>query len=214
MTTLGTLIEKVEQRIPDTGDFLPADITELLNDGYAIVSAAVKLPGLDATAEVTAVIDDISVSLPDDYQRGLYRCKVKATGRDVKIVNSLAQMVTATGSLEGTGDITHVTVVGRKLYYQGKPTAEVVLVLYYYRKPTPMVEAGDEPSALPDHYQKRLLQSYALGEIFEEIEAGLDGATPDTTRHQGKFWALVDALKREIREGVSNPTPSCTGIDI
>lgn len=213
MTALGTLIAKVENKIHDPS-FTADDITDLLNEGLGVVSGKVKLPELDTTGEVTAVSTEISVPVPDDYQRGLYRCKIKATGRKVAVLNSLGQLARMTGGLEGTGDITHVAVVGRKLFYQGKPAADVVLVLYYYRKPTPMVELTDEPTCIPEHYQGRLLQAYAAGEIFEEIEDGLEGGTPNTTKQQGKFWALVAELERENKEGVSNPAPPCTGVDL
>ena len=213
MTTLGTLIETVERKVDDES-YTPEVITEVINEGLGVISGKVKLPSLDQTSEVTALSTAISVPVPDDYQRGLYRCKIKASGRDVTICNSLGQMIRKTGGLEGTGDITHVAVVGRKLYYQGKPSTDVVLVISYYRKPTPLALEGDKPDCLPEHYQKRLLVAYALGEIYEEIEDGLEGGTPNTTKQQGKFWALVGELEKETKEGVSNPAPPTTGCDI
>lgn len=213
MATLSALVSKVEQKIDDES-FTADNITSLLNEGRLIISGAVKLPELDATAEVTTDIDDNFVSLPDDYQRGLYRCRVKATGREVRVLNSIGQLGRYTGGMEGTGDVTHVAPVGRRLYYQGKPAVAVVLVLSYYRKPTPMVDNADEPTELPDNFQMPILVSYAMGELHDGIEDALEGQKQNTTWYQGKFLEQLDKLGKEIREGVSNPPPPTTGCDV
>jgi len=212
MANLGTLIEKVTRRILDDS-FTEDEITEYLNEGLNVVSGAVKLPELDAVGEVTTATDAISVPLPENYQRGLYRCEVKDTGKKVTVLNNKGQLAVYSHGLKNEGDVSHVAVVGRELFYQAQPSVATTLVLHYYRKPTPLAAEDDEPSCLPVHYHNRLLESYACGEIFELIEDGLEGGTPNTDRQQKKFWALVGELKKELKEGVSNPPPPLTKVN-
>lgn len=213
MTTLSVLIAKGRTLVDDES-FTEEWATELLNEGMKVISNKVKLPDLDTSSEVTATNSGNSVSVPDDYQRGLYRCRVKDSGRDVRVFNSLAQIVEHTGSMEAKGDINCVAVVGKLLYYQGTPDNDVVLVLYYYRKPVPMVDDDDEPDGLPEHFQRSLLGAYVGGEMYYLIEDGVEGATPNTDKYQGRFARLIDELSKELRAGISNPPPAKTRLGL
>ncbi len=88
-----------------------------------------------------------------------------------------------------------VCVKGSKLYYQGIPTAATTLGLHYYKKPTTMVTATDEPDGIPEHLQLRLIKHYVCKEIMgEAIEDGQDNHGIGVKYHTGKFYEAMTEL--------------------
>jgi hypothetical protein len=114
--------------------------------------------------------------------------------------------------LDHSGPVSEVTIRGGDLYYQGIPGVPTELTLFYYRKPTLLVDydpsgedgeagdlADDIPDGIPEPFQKGLLVNYACKEIFDEIEDGMDGEKLNTQRYEAKYQAALAKLCKSIR---------------
>lgn len=211
---LDALIARVQIKLDDDDSFTVVDITRELNNCLYAVSKRLKLPENDTVEDVTCVAGDISVALPTEYQRGLYKCTNKTTKKNCNIYNSKGQLARYCYGLDNEGDIDSVAVVGRNLFFQGSPSEDTELTLYFYGKPDILILGTDEPVCIPEEKQIPILVSYAIAELFEDLEDGIEGATPNRDYYRGKFELGVLDLERETREGVSNLQPFTTGCDI
>lgn len=166
------------------------------------------LPDLYAYGTVDTSITLPYVSLPADYQRGIFSVYdssndlIRAPRGENYYAFSRFLSMASNKSLAEAGSIYQVAVKGSRIYYQGIPTASTTLGIHYYRKPVDMALDGDTPDGLPDHLSEDLVKHYVLKEIFgEKIEDGQDNTGIGTKYHTGKFFEamtdLIDFIGRD-----------------
>jgi hypothetical protein len=80
-----------------------------------------------------------------------------------------------------------VAVVFQTLYYKPIPKAAETITLYYYKHPDAITLVSDPPEWIPPHLQKPLSLNYLVKEIFAQIEEGVDGNTPNTTKYTNLY---------------------------
>lgn len=199
---LESLISAVENIIQDSS-YTSEDITDLINEAVSAVAKGVEVPGelgitsplpdLYATADVTLTDSARSVSLPADYQRGLFN--VYGT-QHIPLMDSFARFIKRYPALE-TGDSVEACVVhGKSLFYH--PAVSGTVNVSYYKKPDTLTTDSDEPTCIPDHLHRRLLVSFACREIFNRIEDGIEGQKINTSAYDTEFYEAVMALDREL----------------
>ncbi|MCP4493239.1 MAG: hypothetical protein GY820_38945 [Gammaproteobacteria bacterium] len=193
---------KVQSKITDTS-YTGVQILALLNLGQLEVAGGgvrphglpkvAPLPDLLSSDTVTAAVDARSVALPDEYHRGLFMV-VDASGEEVTIKESYIDHLERFPTLE-TGSTEQCCVMGSSLHYA--PSEAQDLTVHFYRLPVDM-ETDDEADGIPTHLQERLLVSYAVKEIFGEIEQGIDGNTPNADKWEARYQLALTDLEREI----------------
>lgn len=206
---LGALMSKIHSVVQDPA-FYGTDLIERINDAVNSIAAGIRmpnggvsppLPDLFTISTVTTVAGLAYASLPVNYQRGLanvydssgYRI-AHPRGGGYYSFNLFLQQANHKALLE-TGSVYMVCVKGSKLYYQGIPSAATTLGVHYYKRPTPMVTATDEPDGIPEHLQLRLIKHHVCKEIFgEAIEDGQDNAGIGTKYHTAKFFEAMTDL--------------------
>jgi len=206
MATLTTLTDAIQLVIHD-GSY--TDITDRINDAVNNIAAGQRMPDgsispplndLFVSASVSTTTDAFT-SLPANYQREVFYV-VNSRGDRVPPVSGggyYSFMLFLNNAykkdLSQAGPLTDVCVKGRKLYYQGIPSASEDLTVSYYRKPVAMVDATDEVDGIPDHLQVRLIKHYVCKEIFGEgLEDGAESRKVGTTYHTNKFFEAMIAL--------------------
>jgi len=146
---LDTIITEIEDIIQDSS-YTEAILITRLNDAARNIAAGVRiasgmvsppLPGLYDTDTVTTSTTLPYVSLPSDYQRGLF---MVADDNSDQIYPprgggyydfALFLRHASHKDLTQSGSIYVAAVRGLKLYYQGIPSAAETLTLHFYRKP-------------------------------------------------------------------------------
>jgi hypothetical protein len=205
LNTAEQLISAVVRKVQDAS-FSREDILGFLNQGLIEVAGLVKLPDLSTSDTVTTATDSPFIPLPSNYHRGLYAAVSTDQNRRVKIEESFLKFLTRYPMLNVSGSVSLVSVgMGNCLYYQGIPASPDDLILYFYKKPVPLVSDGDIPTCLPEHLQAPILVNFAAKEIFNLIEEGLDGKTPNTDRHGKLYGWAVSALAAFVPPAPAEP---------
>ena len=223
--TLSSLIAAIQDILQDSA-YTTTKIAELINDAVNSIAAGIRmpngqisppLPDLFTMLTVTTSLTLPYVSLPINYQRKVMNVYDSSGSRIappsgggyyafalfLKRVNNF--------NLTEAGSVYRVCVKGSKLYYQGIPTTATTLGVHYYKRPTPMVTATDEPDGIPEHLQLRLIKHHVCKEIFgEAIEDGQDNAGIGTKYHTAKFFEAMTDLVDFI--GI-DATPQYYGFD-
>lgn len=171
---------------PKIGD---ARTKNLLNEGYldSLYRTTEPLPALETTGEARTTLDQAFTALPDDYLRNLEIVYCSTQDQRLTILGSLQLLKIKYPGLAKTGNIEHVAVSNRLLYYQGIPSTRRTLSLNYFCKPTLMSNERDEPTMLPENLHRRLLVNYACKELFSRIEDGMDGRKNNTAYHAAEY---------------------------
>jgi len=210
MPTLNELNSRVRFIIQDKSPTISAAINSYINEGIEMVAAAVLLPDLEISAEITTLSTAVEVDIPDSwgYDRNLYYVSSQSTKKELSIYSSESLFVREYPKFRvqfRKGPIEAITVHSGKLVYY--PVAEETLLCKYYKKPALLAEGTDEPTYIPQHLQYRLLTSYAASEIFSLIEDGIEGPKVNTTFHMTRFENALIQLDEYFRMGRSRPEP-------
>jgi len=164
-------------------------------------SMSPPLPELYSIDTVATATDAAYKALPDTYQRNVSLI-LNSEGRQIYppdrgdyysfklFLGNIREK-----DLSETGDIYAVSVKGRNLYYQGIPAESENLTVHFYRKPTTLVSNGDEPSAIPNHLQMRLIKNY-VG--FQLAATMVDGIEPMARYHEAEFYKAANDLQDYI----------------
>lgn len=209
MSTFLELRTRVTDLIEDddvaslVGTFINQGVSEIAGGVISLLDGAndpipniiiPPLPELFTIGTVETSLTDPFVSMPDDFQRDLNFVS-SARGSEIDIAHSFISFIETYPLLNKVGTITEVFEHGKKLYYQGIPTTEETLTLYYYRKPVAMEEYEDVPDGIPEHLQMSLLSSFACWKSYEFLEDGIEGEIPNTIKYKNSFIEAVRALE-------------------
>ncbi len=180
-------------------EYLNRAVNEIAGGGVSPhgVAKLAPLPDLFKTDTVTTSTSNPYVSLPSDYMRGLFMV-FNSDNDELEIYKSFINFVRKTDNMSETGTVDWVCRKGGNIYYQPKPTTANDLTLYYYKTPTDMVNATDEPEGIPGHLQDRLLVNHVCMRIFSEIEQDMDSRGMNTAKHTGLYMVAQDELERFI----------------
>lgn len=171
-------------------------LLERLNAGLLYAAGQVLLPDLVALNTVNTSVTNPYVDLPVDYHRELHFVASAMQHGEIPIETSAIRFLKKYPLLDLQGHVQQVSVVGKQLYYQGKPATADTLTLAYYRLPAPlnMNDLSAEPEGIPSHLHESLLVSYAAWKIYDDIEDALDGQPVNTKKHMGHYLAAIAEL--------------------
>jgi len=204
------IVEAVARKTlsPDHDDTV---ILEIINRGLVEIAGGgdrehgaalvAPLPGLLTADDVTLEAGDISVAMPEDFQRGLVR--VSVGGEPLKRMESIHALLKR---YDGEAGIPEGYVIkGNTLWLMPAPSANTDVDLYYHRLPAALSATGT-PEGIPEHLQYKLLFNYACREIFSDIEQGLEGKSPDTLKYDALYNRALTDLERFIGPEDGEPT--------
>lgn len=206
---LNTLTNAIQDILQDSA-YSNTKVESLINDAVTAIAAGIRmpngmvsppLPDLFTVSTVTTVLGVAYVSLPVGYQRGLTNVYdasgnriAPPRGGDYYSFYLFLQQANHKALME-TGSVYMVCVKGSKLYYQGIPSAATTLGVHYYKRPTPMVTATDEPDGIPPHLELPLIKHRVLMDIYGEmLEAGVTEPAVGMKYHTGKFYEAMTEL--------------------
>lgn len=206
MATLALLTTAIRDIIGDDS----IELTDRINEAVSIIAGGIRMPDGQFSSPLPELFESDTVGttsnayvdLPATYQRNLFYVADENGSRIdpprggsyysfVLFLNNLSEK-----DMSQTGSVDRVCAKGRRLYYQGIPTASEDILIYFYRKPVDMNLEDDEPDGLPDHLSKRLIVHYVCKEIFGEgLEDGDNSRAIGAKYHNDKFYmAMIDLL--------------------
>jgi len=213
------LISRVQEIEPDP-DFTSTQILALLNEAQMSVAGGgernhrlpllAPLPELSSSATVTLAVDATSVALPATYHRGVFFVTDSNDYR-LRKFESHINLLKIYPSLE-VGTPEAYVVKGNTLFYAPAQAQDVTV--HFFRFPVDMTTAVDsKPDGIPEHLQERLLVSYAVMKMSQQIEIGMESSRPNTDFWEARHQAALTDLERMIGpedvdpEHVSSTTP-------
>jgi len=205
--TLKSLRDAVVNSIQDPS-FSDADIDAILNRGLLEIAGGSTrgfdvptlppLPDLQYDFEITTVIGDGSVTIPETYQRGnLYA--YDESGEFLQRYDSLIAFHKAFKSTSDNSVLAY-HVRGKKIFYWGVPSSATIFHLGAYRLPTVMGADNDVPDGIPDHLQYRLLYNYCCMECYSTIEQDVRSAARNTEKHSAEYAKALTDLYSVIKK--------------
>ena len=205
MPTFEELIRRTEGLVDDRG--LTERFEDLINQGVSEIAGGMQslllnvitppLPNLFSMATVTTDTSLAYVNMPSTFHRNL-QLAVSASGIEIDIAHSFIKFTEIYPALDRPGNISEVVEQGGKLYYQGIPSVAEEINLHFFRKPVIMIADDDEPDGIPEHLQMSLLTNFAVWKVYEFIEDGLEGETPNTTKFKSFFMEALKTLELAI----------------
>lgn len=180
-----TLADKVIRKIQD-GSYTWVDVVDEFNSCLEYLSGKYNLLELEHTEDITTGTLN-HVPLPTSFQKNLWHCRSITHNRPIGIDDTIINLFRRYSVLDLTGNVRHVAVKGRHLYYQRIPSTAETLRLIFYRYPERLRTRQDKPTCLPPHLVEPLLVNYACKEIFSEIEDGIEGTQVNTQRYTERF---------------------------
>jgi len=198
------LISKVQDVEPDP-DFSEADILALLNEGQLSIAGGgershgfpllAPLPELVSSAVVTLAVDAVSVSMPSTYQRGVFFV-TNSSGEKLAAFDSHIEFLNRYPILR-TGDTAAYCLQGNLFRYA--PTKAHNVTVHFFRFPVDMTDdVASTPDGIPGHLQIRLLVSFALYRMYQQIEIGQEASKPNTDKWFGNHQLALTDLERFI----------------
>lgn len=206
MATLASLTAVIEEVIDDDS----IEITNKINDSISMISAGIRMPdGIISpplpelyTSDTVPTTVNAYADLPANYQRNVFYIADSSGDRILPpaggtyydfmlFLNNIQKK-----DLSETGSVYRVCVRGKKLYYQGIPSASEDLTIHYYKKPTVLVQGTNEVNGIPDHLQTRLIKHDVCRNIFGTLlEDGENSNKMGYDHHTAKFYeAMIDLV--------------------
>jgi len=169
---------------------------ERLNMGLTEIAALFLIPGLSASDTVSALTTVDHVAMPVDFHHDLYLATTETYPNGLVLSPNLKDLI-VTANHDLTGNVQKVTVEFQTLYYAPIPSeAAETITLYYYMNPTAITLVSDLPTWIPSHLQKPLMVNYLAKELFSQIEEGVDGNTPNTSKYANFYGQGLMILER------------------
>ena len=192
--TVKELTERILRIVQDRS-FTADDVLVYLNECLLEIAGSedpqILLPDLEAQADVTTSTSGPSCDLPENFQKNLFGCYSLTQNRPIKVFNSKILLLQRFRPIDQVGLVRGVAQVGKKLWYQRIPSTAETLTLYFYGKPSPLVDENSRPECLPDHLARRLLENGVIARMYDLIEDGMDGAKVNTTHYLDLYNAAL-----------------------
>lgn len=154
---LGRLEAELRLLIMDQSLF--KNFKQWLNDAVDEIAADFDLPTLKTRtpSTVTTTTSAWIYDPPATFGKRLYECR-NSDGNSVRICRDVSELDRLDINHTTTGDaVTHVCVDLIDNSFCIYPRAVDTLSAWFYQAPTPMVDAADEPAAIPAAYRQRVI---------------------------------------------------------
>lgn len=190
--TVETIAEAVQDVLQDES-YDSTWIVGKFNEALLLVTTMCRIPGLQMYDDVTAAVAGVSVAMPDTYLHDLYLVTSLNFPSGMTIAPNLKELVTRYAATD-TGQVEMVALDNHTLNFRPAPTEEETLTVHYYAKPDTLLLGDTFPDYIPEILHKEIFQNYAIKEAYMQIEDGVDGKVPNTTRYAGLFAGGVASL--------------------
>lgn len=152
---LGEIKTELELHVRDAQ--LSAYFTTWTNDAVYEIANDFSLPALKLEEPTTKTVTESAwlYDMPNTYMKNLYKC-YDSDWNKITIKRDLGDIDTIDIDHDETGDnVTTVAVRNSRLGIY--PMAAETINLWFYKKPTDLVDDEDEPDCIPKQYHRRVI---------------------------------------------------------
>lgn len=156
--------------------------TQWFNDAVEEIAADFDLPALRVRQPSLVTTNNAAwiYDMPSSYSRNLFKCynlndHPVYVCRDMEELDRLDIRHTTAGE-----KVTHIVVDPSDNSLCVYPMANDVLSLWFYQKPTPMVNAADEPTCIPAEFRSRVILPKTIIKNYRILQDMITDA-PDTS---------------------------------
>jgi len=185
--------------------------TEISTVAAGAITVPTALADESIGESITITAD--SVAMPSNYQRNLTKVYSLTRTQELRVFDTLEDMLDACTSNENTtepfwvtnpylsGQARGVAIRGSKLHFQPVPVVNAsednteYLQLFYQRLPVAMTLPSSAPADLPQEIAKTLLVNYALYKIYDAAETEVGQQSAMTTKHFGFYNSALNELR-------------------
>jgi len=178
---LAEILSRVVDGLEDPSYSEETDIMPLVNEFVTETSRLYRLPDLQARGTLSIAEGDISVEMPDNFHKDVYRIYNSSLLKAVNLRSNLMALEELYSGWENQGSIKDVAIIGSTMWVKPVPISDQELDIFYYREPV-LYEYDDEESELdgiPDDLC-HVAVDYVLSKLYPKIESGLEGRKPNT----------------------------------
>lgn len=185
--TVAKMVDRILNKIDDDS-YDNDDVLDSLNRCAIHIASVITIKELATVGTVTAGAGDNTVSLPSDFQKNLVHAYNKTTGERIEVRKSRRLVDRYSDNPNTSGNVVVVCNDYPNLYFKNSPSSDQEIDLYYHRKPDEITfEDNIFPPYIPESHVFKLFYNYALNELYDEIEDGIDGEKVNTKWHESKF---------------------------
>lgn len=163
------------------------DVLDYFNDCLMDLAGEFLLPDLDTWVDIDTDPNTDHARMPVRFMKNLRYAHSLTHNREVRRYGGLSQLYRLFSTLDQTGRVLGVCAQGADLYYQRIPSSTETIRINFYRFPDRLETRFDKATCLPDHLVKPLLKHYALKELYDEIEDGVEGQKINTSKHSNEY---------------------------
>lgn len=193
---------EVKGIVMDQSPYILLGIPDYINEAIQLIAEEVKFPELKQVTSVTAGIVNYYTNMPVTWSSRLNYAG-NSDGEYTVLDGGLEELIRLYPTLAETGDIKHLTLEGRVLYYQPIPTTATVITCIGYHSPALLVSGTDTPDFIPSFLHREAIVNKAAMIAYNAIEDGMEGDKVNTKI----FASLAEVGLNRVRAYISRRRP-------
>lgn len=193
---------EVKGIVMDQSPYILLGIPDYINEAIQLIAEEVKFPELKQVTSVTAGIVNYYTNMPATWSSRLNYAG-NSDGEYTVLDGGLEELIRLYPTLAETGDIKHLTLEGRVLYYQPIPTTATVITCIGYHSPALLVSGTDTPDFIPSFLHREAIVNKAAMIAYNAIEDGMEGDKVNTKI----FASLAEVGLNRVRAYISRRRP-------
>lgn len=204
MEGIGVMVDRVRRAVKDSS-FGDDFIFDLINDAIYEIAMLVRPPALIVyDAELVFASGQNIVAAPDDFfGPSLMIAKVGSTGQNLSVTSRVTEFDVMYS--RRTASLHTACVKGNSILINAAPTSSLTLLITYLKRPTVYADLFDNGDAI-DFFIPRIgenaVTAYAIREIFNMIEDGIEGDKRNTLNYDALFSRNIS--KMAAHYGIEN----------
>lgn len=196
--TLGEMQREFNAIVQDASAEILVSTVDYINEAVQQIAEEVNFPELKQVVAVITNPDAYYVNMPVAFS-GRLKYAGNSSGKHKILDGGIDEMLEWYPSLDEQGNIIHVALDGKLLYYHPVPAEATVITCVGYAVPPLLVHELDTPSFIPDYLHREAIVNKAASIAYNTIEDGLVGEKVNTL----VFAGLAEVGLNKLRAYVS-----------
>lgn len=184
--TVTEVTTRVLRKMQDDA-FDATDVLTALDQCNVEIATILDIKELVTVSEVTFTNSQNNITLPSDFCKNLFLGYNKTTNRHLDVYDSRRILTRRLTHLDRAGNVEAICKDGENIFYQKVPAADQTGDVHYHALPDDLASDGEFPSYVPGNFIHRLYYNYAVAQLFDLVEDGIDGEKVNTLYHEDKF---------------------------
>lgn len=190
---LGQLVAEVVRKVQDSS-YASATIKQQIIDAHVEICRLVHIPPLIRNSTLVFTDGEQWATLPSEYSHDVFTVHNLTTDDPVTIRSNVRHLLAKYSDVHAReGNIYDCAIEGKRMYVGHTSEGTQNLDVWYYKDVTEMAATTSVPAHIPSHLH-RMISDKVCMDIFEEIEDGMEGGSPNTQKYGNRFGQGLQLL--------------------